>query len=194
MLQQGFAQQTSFSLPVKAGSDETSFVSIDLVLLSRRSVERPGLRYQRRGVNSQGSVANFVETEFIVKAVREGATHVASFVQTRGSSPSFCDRVTCHRADLSRAIVPVFWSQSPWSLKPPPVLERSHADSLKALEKHFQKQCALYGNVIIVNLAEQHGKEAVVVDEYRKGVTEQQDQLPSVKFVALHLWRYLGAD
>lgn len=35
----------------------------DFVLISRRSRERAGMRYQRRGVNEDGQVANFVETE-----------------------------------------------------------------------------------------------------------------------------------
>lgn len=61
-------------------------------------------------------------------------------------------------------------SQSPWSLKPPPVLERTSAESLAALTRHFEKQIKLYGNQIVVNLAETSGKEAVVVQAYREGV------------------------
>jgi hypothetical protein len=38
----------------------------DFVLISRRSRERAGMRYQRRGANEEGQVANFVETEQIV--------------------------------------------------------------------------------------------------------------------------------
>jgi hypothetical protein len=56
------------------------------ILLSRRSRERAGLRYQRRGINDDGKVANFVETEQSVVFEREGVHHMASFVQTRGSS------------------------------------------------------------------------------------------------------------
>lgn len=42
-------------------------VTLDLIIISRRSVERPGLRYQRRGANVSGQVANFVETELMVR-------------------------------------------------------------------------------------------------------------------------------
>jgi hypothetical protein len=45
-----------------------------------------GMRYQRRGINESGDVANFVETEEIVLFERDGDSHAASFVQTRGSS------------------------------------------------------------------------------------------------------------
>lgn len=44
------------------------------------------MRYQRRGINEAGDVANFVETEEIVLFERDDETHTASFVQTRGSS------------------------------------------------------------------------------------------------------------
>ncbi|KAJ3081929.1 hypothetical protein HK102_002030, partial [Quaeritorhiza haematococci] len=41
-------------------------IPFDFVLISRRSRDRAGLRYERRGVDDQGHVANFVETEQIV--------------------------------------------------------------------------------------------------------------------------------
>jgi hypothetical protein len=44
------------------------------------------MRYQRRGVNEDGEVSNFVETEQIVIFKRNEINHVASFIQTRGSS------------------------------------------------------------------------------------------------------------
>jgi hypothetical protein len=43
-------------------------VPIDFVVISRRSRDRAGLRYQRRGIDDEGHVANFVETEMIVRA------------------------------------------------------------------------------------------------------------------------------
>ena len=43
-------------------------VNVDFTIISRRSKDRAGLRYQRRGIDDQGHVANFVETEMIVRA------------------------------------------------------------------------------------------------------------------------------
>ena len=71
--------------------------------MSRRSRNRPGLRYQRRGIDEEAHVANFVETETIMRVEvrtsrrsgskrltlvdqREGKTNVFSYVQIRGSS------------------------------------------------------------------------------------------------------------
>lgn len=161
---QGFVGHVpSVKLPLQHYSTLTSApatpaaVSLDLTIISRRSVERPGLRYQRRGVNDDGEVANFVETEFIAAATRDSQVHVASFVQTRGS-------------------IPVFWGQSPWALKPPPVLERTPEESRRALNKHFERQLARYKRQIIVNLAENSSKEGVVVEAYREGVKATQKE------------------
>ncbi|GAA5888214.1 hypothetical protein JCM6882_000324 [Rhodosporidiobolus microsporus] len=158
VLQQGFAQQVTVPLPLQPYRTLTSVdpsspssVDLDLILISRRSIERPGLRYQRRGINSSGGVANFVETEFVVSCVRDEVRHVDSFVQLRGS-------------------IPVFWGQSPWALKPPPVLERTKEESREAMKKHFEVLKEKYGRVICVNLAEQTGKEGSVVEAYRTGV------------------------
>jgi hypothetical protein len=42
--------------------EEADTVDLEIGLISRRSILRPGLRYQRRGIDGAGSVANAVET------------------------------------------------------------------------------------------------------------------------------------
>lgn len=73
--------------------------SMQLCLISRRSRYRAGTRYFRRGVDQQGHVANFNETEQIVlvaKPVTLSLTDISneaftalSFVQIRGSIPLY---------------------------------------------------------------------------------------------------------
>lgn len=46
-------------------------------LISRRSLKRAGVRYLKRGINKDGHVANFVETELIINVFE----HCLSFVQ-----------------------------------------------------------------------------------------------------------------
>ena len=46
-----------------------NLIKIDYVIISRRSRERAGLRYQRRGVDDDANVANFTETETILRVV-----------------------------------------------------------------------------------------------------------------------------
>ncbi len=53
------------STPALAAQEEVENV-VDYTIISRRSRDRAGLRYQRRGVDDEARVANFVETETIV--------------------------------------------------------------------------------------------------------------------------------
>ena len=58
---------------------EINSKSFDYILISRRCVYRAGTRFNMRGVDSEGKVANFVETEQIV--VNHAAGQITSFVQ-----------------------------------------------------------------------------------------------------------------
>lgn len=58
-------------------------------------------RYKRRGIDEDGNVANYVETEQILSF----GEHQMSFFQIRGS-------------------VPVFWSQPGFKYRPPPKIDR----------------------------------------------------------------------
>ena len=61
--------------------------SFTLSLISRRSIYRNGRRFNTRGIDQDGHVANFVETEQIV-ATESGI--VSSFVQVWLLYPSLC--------------------------------------------------------------------------------------------------------
>lgn len=78
-----------------------------LCILSRRSRFRAGTRYKRRGVDEDGEVANYVESEQIIMY----QSHEVSFLQVRGS-------------------VPVFWSQPGYKYRPPPRLDKGQAYTL----------------------------------------------------------------
>lgn len=60
------------------------------------------MRYKRRGVDKNGNVANYVETEQLIHV----HNHTLSYIQTRGS-------------------VPVFWSQVGYRYNPRPRLDKS---------------------------------------------------------------------
>ena len=51
-------------------------IPVDFVVISRRSRDRAGLRFQRRGLDDEGNVANLNETEQIVRA--EVGRHLSS--------------------------------------------------------------------------------------------------------------------
>ncbi|KAI0054006.1 hypothetical protein FA95DRAFT_1551790 [Auriscalpium vulgare] len=160
---QGYFQVASFLVPRDVQSPETDVVQVEYIMMSRRSRDRAGLRYQRRGVDDDAHVANFVETETIVRINREGLTNVFSYVQIRGS-------------------IPLFWSQAGYGLKPPPLLatNQTHEQHLDVLRRHFKRTIPAYGPHTIVNLAEQHGKEGAITAAYRDYVEEVT--LPEVKY------------
>lgn len=90
-IMQGHYQISQFHIPREPVANETGDVAVaDYIVISRRSRDRAGLRYQRRGIDENAHVANFVESESIMRVEREGFVNVFSYVQIRGSS-------TCHQ-------------------------------------------------------------------------------------------------
>ncbi|XP_073730370.1 synaptojanin-1 isoform X5 [Misgurnus anguillicaudatus] len=99
-------------------------------VISRLSSERAGTRFNVRGTNDDGQVANFVETEQAIFLDDK----VSSFIQIRGSIPLFWEQpglqVGSHRVKLSRG----FEANAP------------------AFERHFSALRRLYGKQVIINL------------------------------------------
>ena len=58
---------------------------LELLLISRRRYDMAGTRYNARGLDDEGNVANFVESEQIIIYKKQ----IYSFVQIRGSVPLF---------------------------------------------------------------------------------------------------------
>uniref|UniRef100_A0A672GU80 SAC domain-containing protein n=1 Tax=Salarias fasciatus TaxID=181472 RepID=A0A672GU80_SALFA len=118
-----------------------------VALISRRSRHRAGMRYKRRGVDTDGHVANYVETEQLIHV----HSHTLSFVQTRGS-------------------VPVFWSQAGYRYNPRPRLEKGENETMSYFASHFEEQLKLYTKQVIINLVDQGGREKLIGDAYLKQV------------------------
>ncbi|KAM9726906.1 phosphatidylinositide phosphatase SAC2 isoform 2-T2 [Menidia menidia] len=118
-----------------------------VALISRRSRHRAGMRYKRRGVDTDGHVANYVETEQLIHV----HSHTLSFVQTRGS-------------------VPVFWSQVGYRYNPRPRLEKGEKETMPYFAAHFEQQLELYKKQVIINLVDQGGREKIIGDAYLKQV------------------------
>lgn len=140
---QGYFESGTCTLSLDSGQE----VESTLIIISRRSRFRAGTRYKRRGVDEGGKCANYVETEQILKY----DSHILSFVQVRGS-------------------IPIYWSQSGHSYRPPPVLERTPEESFDAFKEHFIKELSNYGSMSIVNLVETNGRESVLGDAYLNNI------------------------
>ncbi|SPO23562.1 related to SAC1 - Phosphatidylinositol phosphate phosphatase [Ustilago trichophora] len=153
-----------------SGADDANAVlRCQMMVISRRSKERAGLRYQRRGINEAGRVANFVETEQIIYVLRS--------LSSPKSAPSLVGDALCFVQ--IRGSIPLYWSQSPFALKPPPVLERTDAENTEACRKHFSVLVDRYGSITCVNLAEQGGKEGCISKAYREAVENLRTEDPS---------------
>ncbi|KAJ3920013.1 SacI homology domain-containing protein [Lentinula edodes] len=161
-IMQGYYQSASFHVPDPQESSGEG-LPVDYAIVSRRSRDRAGLRYQRRGIDDDANVANFVESETVMRVQRDESTNVFSYVQIRGS-------------------IPLFWTQNGYGLKPPPLVsaERTHEQHLNTMNRHFQKTIPRYGPHTVVNLAEQNGKEGGVTCAYREFLTELNN--PDVKY------------
>lgn len=142
-------------VPVPDPTLEQSYI---LTLISRRTIHRAGLRYLRRGVDDAGHAANGVETEQLLST--PSWDHIWSYVQIRAS-------------------IPLYFSQSPYSFKPRPVLHQSEEANAAAFRAHFKQIRDTYGSCHCVSLVEQHGPEAIVGDKYRDYLSNLNSSLPS---------------
>ncbi|XP_045721767.1 synaptojanin-2 isoform X6 [Mirounga angustirostris] len=115
-------------------------------LISRISCERAGARFHTRGVNDDGHVSNFVETEQTIY-MDDG---VSSFVQIRGS-------------------VPLFWEQPGLQVGSHHLrLNRGLEANAPAFDRHMVLLKEQYGKQVVVNLLGSRGGEEVLNRAFKK--------------------------
>ncbi|XP_006340833.1 phosphoinositide phosphatase SAC6 [Solanum tuberosum] len=137
-----------FLLPVVQGSFHNFQAAIgkdiiDVTLIARRCNRRAGTRMWRRGADSDGFVANFVESEQIIQL--KGYT--ASFVQVRGSIPLLWNQIVDLTYKPKFEIVRI--------IEAPRVVERHYLDLRKK-----------YGNVLSIDLVNKHGGEGRLCEKF----------------------------
>jgi hypothetical protein len=166
-----------YILPVMYGMLEIKNTSIKgtpltFILITRRSRLKAGTRYFSRGIDENGNVSNFNETEQTIilndnasggpggfGSNQNGAaggnagkeTQVLAYVQTRGS-------------------VPVYWAEINTLKYTPKLQVRGIENALPAAKKHFAEQIRLYGDNWMVNLVNQKGREQRVKEAYEQMV------------------------
>ena len=126
---------------------QTTFPSA-LTLISRLSCRRAGTRFNARGIDDDGNVANFVETESVYWYP---AGLCFSYAQIRGS-------------------VPLFWEQSTGILPGQQKIQitRSPEATQPAFDKHFEGLEMNYGSVHILNLlSESKPGEIELTERYK---------------------------
>ena len=124
---------------------------IQFILITRRSQNFAGTRYNTRGINDDGNVANYCETEQILIA---GNT-LCSFSQLRGSAPVFFDQVgiTAY-TDITR-----------------------NEDLTKnAFTKHLEEMNKDYSLIYFINLLnKKKSNESPIIEEFEKQIKNRQD-------------------
>jgi hypothetical protein len=150
-------------------------VTCRYTLVSRRSRYRAGVRFLSRGVDPQGHVANFVETEQILELVDAGK--VLSWVTVRGS-------------------IPVFWSQLGSASERIPIPRIHYSmDTARAYRRHLEDLEKRYGKgtLTVVNLIDQSGsKEAHLGEEYEMAV--RLYSAANVRYVSVDFHRLVDGD
>lgn len=129
-----------------------------LTLIARRSRHHAGTRFNKRGVDLDGFVANEVETEQIVQeetSYLKGPGYISSFVMIRGS-------------------IPLFWQQkNPMAPKPEIVIFKQE-NELETTRKHFDRLFDIYGTPILclnlIKMKEKKVQEITIGDAFQKAI------------------------
>ncbi|GLI62382.1 hypothetical protein VaNZ11_005001 [Volvox africanus] len=137
-----------------------------LTLIARRGVDRAGTRQWRRGSDSAGNVANFVETE---EMLLTPAGDLASFVEVRGS-------------------IPLLWTQLPNIKYKPTTVIAAPGQSAAVFDQHINTLKTAYGDVVAINLINHKGTEGKLEVAFR---TEASRYCSSSSSAGL---RYLAFD
>lgn len=165
-----------YVLPVMFGMLRISLAkvkstSFTFALITRRSRHRGGTRYFSRGIDEDGHVSNYNETEQVV-ILNDATGSLSGF---SGWESMNSGKATASRHDLqvlsfvqTRGSVPVFWSEVN-NLKYTPKLDVRRAETaVDAAGKHFAEQVRIYGDNYLVNLVNQKGREERVKRAYEQ--------------------------
>jgi hypothetical protein len=155
----GFVESMTIQRPTSRMESKlrTSGLPAMLTLISRLSCRRAGTRFNARGIDDDGNVANFVETETVIWNPSSGSSGVSvgfSYCQIRGS-------------------IPIFWEQQTGLLPNQQKIQitRSPEATQPAFDKHMDSLALKYGAVHIVNLlSEFKSGEVELSTRYRKHI------------------------
>ena len=117
-----------------------------VILITRRSQNFAGTRYNTRGINDDGNVANYCESEHILIS----GDIMCSFTQLRGSAPVFFDQIGI-RAHTD--------------------ITRNKELSIQAFSKHLKEMGEDYSLIYFINLLNQNKSiESPIIEEFEKQI------------------------
>ncbi|KAH6671128.1 SacI homology domain-containing protein [Halenospora varia] len=168
----------TITIPVSSAPLRSARVGLpsSLTLISRLSCRRAGTRFNSRGIDDDGNVANFVESETIYwSPTVDGQNDPSTNEKPAG---------ICFSYAQIRGSVPVFWEQAPGLIpgQQKITITRSAEGTQPAFDKHFAELEQNYGAVHVVNLlSETKPGEAELTNLYRYGVRHSPLNHPGEK-------------
>ncbi|PHH83225.1 hypothetical protein CDD82_2997 [Ophiocordyceps australis] len=172
---------------------------LTLVLISRRSRHRGGTRYFTRGIDADGHVANYNETEQTV-ILNDSSSGLGGFAGSsdmqsgRFGPPAAGREMQVLSYVQTRGSVPTLWAEVNTLRYTPQLQVRAPEAALPASQQHFEEQIRIYGDNYLINLVNQRGRESRVKESYERmvktlvsGPTQQHeaDGLTQEKFTTI---------
>ncbi|CAK9442306.1 uncharacterized protein LODBEIA_P60490 [Lodderomyces beijingensis] len=145
-----------FAKTVYTRDGEDSFT-----IISKQSWKRAGTRYNTRGIDDNGNVANFVESEFIYN--NPSHSSIYTYTQIRGS-------------------VPTFWEQDSSLMNPKITLTRSLEATQPVFNKHFAEIGEHYGVCHIIDLLSKTKSSEVQVSKRYRQLYEHCDRREEIEY------------
>jgi phosphatidylinositol 4-phosphatase len=143
---------------------------VTIVLITRRSRYRAGTRYFSRGIDEEGHVSNFNETEQILilndNEARMGGFAGGSGMQNGKVGGSDGREIQIMSYLQTRGSVPVYWAEINTLHYTPKLQIRGVETAVSAARAHFEEQIRIYGDNYLVNLVNQKGREKAVKEAY----------------------------
>ena len=142
---------------------------LTFLLITRRSRHRIGTRYFSRGIDENGHVSNFNETEQVIILNDADTSTSGGFSSSNGTVGGSAGRdVQILSYVQTRGSVPVYWAEVN-KLKYTPELQIRGVDTaINPARLHFDEQLRTYGDNYLVNLVNQKGREKGVKDAYEQ--------------------------
>ena len=139
---------------IQKDNEEISDNDAHFILIARKDDRRSGMRFLIRGADSNGNVANFVESEEIITFKdNQGNINICSFIELRGS-------------------IPLIWEQEPnLQLNPKIKPLDDFGKNCEVFKLHIEELFDNYGSVCCINLIDKV-KDQDIIGKYYNNVVQ----------------------
>ena len=139
---------------IQKDNEDISQNDTHFILIARKDDRRSGMRFLIRGADSNGNVANSVESEEIITFKdNDGNINICSFIEVRGS-------------------IPLIWEQEPnFQLNPKIKPLDDFGKNCEVFRMHIEEMFDNYGSVCCVNLIDKK-KDQDIIGRYYNNVVQ----------------------